>query len=365
MNFVAESGAWTVGPIVAGAPVVAVLEVSGAVLAWTVDDPDGVAATRLTVTDAAAADWLWRVVGPTGHAAIVSDPESADVEMRPDALAPLRRLAVGHWLRRWWPESSREGIVRLDHALLDGELALLTNAAEEYFTEDTLDSHVEGLLAPHRAALQAHERGGDPRVAEMARACVRLADDTGAWPNDRTTAPLSDTADGRHADYALAAGATGDRASGAIAGGTDTVDWAAVPPGVFDAAESTIDWSIQSVDGSALALVRVAMTGEAPARGIDVRLVSGAVGGAGFLDANGTAALTLLDRDGRQLGENRAWDHDWSTTTVTMGPDRGDLGAGGDASGIRQRVRDFARARIAHPASDAYLAEIVAAESDY
>jgi hypothetical protein len=114
MNFVAESGSWTVGPLVSGAPAVAVLEVSGAVLAWTVDDPDGVAATRLTVTDSAAADWLWRVVGPNGHAAIVSDPESADVEMRPEALAPLRRLAVGHWLRRWWPESIRDGIVGLD-----------------------------------------------------------------------------------------------------------------------------------------------------------------------------------------------------------------------------------------------------------
>jgi hypothetical protein len=32
---------------------------------------------------------------------------------------------------------------------------------------------------------------------------------------------------------------------------------------------------------------------------------------------------------------------------------------------IRQRVRAFARARLARPGSDAFLAEIVAAESDY
>jgi hypothetical protein len=31
----------------------------------------------------------------------------------------------------------------------------------------------------------------------------------------------------------------------------------------------------------------------------------------------------------------------------------------------RQRVRDFARARLAAPPGDAFLAEILAAESDY
>ena len=169
------------GPAVADAPAVAVLEVSGAVLEWTVDDPDGAAATRMTVTDVAAADWLWRVVGSGhGHAAPRRrGRKPAEVDLLPDALAPLRRLAIGHWLRRWWPESSRDGIVRLDPALLDGELALLVSAAQDFFTEDTLDSDVEGLLAPHRAALSALERGGDPRVVDVVRACVELADDVG------------------------------------------------------------------------------------------------------------------------------------------------------------------------------------------
>ncbi len=49
MRLVADSGLWGTGPghePIAATPLVAVLEVSGAVLSWTVDDPPGDAATR-------------------------------------------------------------------------------------------------------------------------------------------------------------------------------------------------------------------------------------------------------------------------------------------------------------------------------
>jgi hypothetical protein len=36
-----------------------------------------------------------------------------------------------------------------------------------------------------------------------------------------------------------------------------------------------------------------------------------------------------------------------------------------DAARARERIRAFARARLARPGPDAYLAEILAAESDY
>ena len=174
--------------------------------------------------------------------------------------------------------------------------------------------------------------------------------------------PLTHSASGSRDDYALAAGRDGDRTGGSIARGVGSVDWVAVPPGVFDAADHTIDWSIESADSSVFATVRVAVTGEAPARGIEVRLRSGSVSGTGVLDARGTAALALVSADGEELTENRAWDQDWSTTTVTVGPDR----AGStEAPALRQRIRDFARARLAHPGPGAFLAEIVAAESDY
>ena len=364
MRLVAGSGVWTGGPTVAEAPAVAVLEVSGAVLEWTVDDPTGSAAPRITITDVAAADWLWRLVGASGHAELASGADVADVVLDTDALIPLWRMAIGHWLRRWWPESRRDGIVRLDRALLDAELAMLVSAAQEFFTEDTLDSDVEVLLAPHRAALSVLEGDGDSRIAEMVRACSELADETGAWSAEHSSSPAESTVIGRRDDYALAAGRDGDRRRGAIARGVGSVDWLAVPPGTFDAADDTIDWSVEAADSSVLATVRVALTGEASAGGIEVALRAGAVTAAGRLDANGTAALALVDGDGRELAETRAWDHDWSTVTVALGPDR----AGPDAVGaaaLRHRMRDFARARLAHPGLDAFLAEVVAAESDY
>lgn len=361
MKLEARRGGWTGGPAIAEVPAVAVLEVSGAVLEWTVDDPDGAAAPRMTVTDVAAADWLWRVLGPASHAALVSGAELAEVDLLPEALAPLRRIAIGYWLRRWWPESSRDGIVRLDPALLDGELALLVGSAQEFFTEDTLDSDVEGLLAPHRAALSALERGGDPRVVEVVRACVDLADDSGVWADDLAAAPIPAAA-GRREDYALAAGRDGERSRGAIASGVASVDWLAVPPRTFDAAEHTVDWSVEAADASVFATVWVALTDGASGAGVPVRLQAGAVSATGVLDRNGTAALPLVNTDGDELTEIQAWDHGWSTTTVTVGPGRPDTA---EAAALRDRIRDFARTRLAQPGPDAFLAEIVAAESDY
>lgn len=360
MKLVADSGACTFGPVVSEAPAVAVLEVSGAVLAWTVDDPAGPAATRITITDVVAADWLWRIVGPSGHAAICAAPDGCDVDLLAGPLAPLRRLALGHWLRRWWPESSRDGIARLDLALLDGELAVLTSAAEEYFTEDTLDSDVDELLAPHRAALFALAAGGDPRIVELVHSCSVLAEEAGIWADE----PV-DPSVGRRADYALAAGPDTARAAGAIASGIASVNWVAVPPGVFDAADGTVDWSVSAADGAVLAAVRVTTTGRAGARGVEARLGSGVVTAEGVLDARGTVAMTLLGADDRPLTETQAWDHDWSGTTVSIGPSGADAVDPVAAQALRQRIRDFALARLGRPGPDAFLAEVVAAESDY
>lgn len=371
MIFVADAGAWTTGPDVSDAPALAVLEVSGAVLAWTVDDPAGVAATRVAITDGVAADWLWRLVGPRGHAAVVDALrgshqiekfELTDVDLQLEALAPLRRLAVGHWLRRWWPESRRDGIARLDPALIDAELAVLTSAAQEYFTEDTLDSGVDTLLAPHQAALLGLERGGDPRIVALVQSCRELADDLGVWSTAELTVAVADSPDRRRDDYALAAGPDTVRAAGAIARGVGSVNWIAVPPGIFDAAERTVDWSVESADAAVVATVRVATTGETSARGIEVQLSSDGVVATGVLDVTGTAAVTLVGQGGLPLTETQAWDHDWSQTTVVIGPEVADTV---EAQGIRSRMRDFARRRLAQPGADAFLAEVVAAESDY
>lgn len=364
MRLVADSGLWSTGTLVGPTPLVAVLEVSGAVLSWGIDAPPGAAA--ITFTDLARADWLWRVLGESGHSAVAAavggrapgDAQIIDVNgvgVVPGSVDQLRRLALGHWMRRWWPASHRDGIVALDAALVDAEMALLTAAAQDFFADDTLDSDVAGLLAPHSAALNAVVRGGDPRAVELVRSASELTDDVGIVLAE--PAPASPRRD----DYALAAGADRrQRRAGAIAGGTSSLHWAGVPPAVFDAAENTIDWLIEATGPEVNATVGVELSAGGSPSGIAVRLRSGPLRGEGVLDDRGQASFPLIDTQHRRpVTESAAWNHDWQATTVTVGADVE------ESAQTRQQVRDFARARLAAPAGDAFLAEILAAESDY
>jgi hypothetical protein len=361
MRLVADAGLWSTGHQAAQPQLVAVLEVSGAVLSWTVDDPTH--AAQITFTDLDRADWLWRVLGEPGHVALAAavngrppgaDVEIAGVDLRPESLEPLRRLALGHWLRRWWPVSERDGIAALDGALLDAEIAMLTAAAEDYFTDDTFDSDVAALLRPHTAALSAHLHAGDPRVIELVTGCVDLADDVGVALTE------SPGLTQRRDDFALAAGADGrSRGAGAVAAGTDSVKWSAVPPGVFDSAEDTVEWRVDVTDGTAKAVVRVALSGSGLSAGIPVLLQSEGFAGSGVLDADGVTAFLLLDAEHQPVTESAAWDHDWRSTAVTVGADTD------ESPQTRERIREFARSRLRTPAGDAFLAEVLAAESDY
>jgi hypothetical protein len=379
MRLNADSGLWSTGPAdnsSTATPLVAVLEVSGAVMSWTIDAPPRYTATHITFTDPSRADWLWRVVGEPGHVALAAAVARADtaggielagVDIVPGSLAPLRRLALGHWLRRWWPASRREDIAGLDRALLDVEVALLTAGAQDFFTDDTLDSDVAELLVAHGAALLPHVGDGDPRIVDLIRAGVGLADEVGVdgrgWPelfaalDDSTTALTMPS--GRQDDYALAAGGDDGPRGAAIARGIASVSWSAVPPATFDAGENTVDWSVEIAGAAVVAVVRVALFGTDPAAGIAVRLRSGAVTGAGALDADGRATLPLLDGQQRPLTESAAWDHDWPATSVVVGADTT------ESPETRERVRRWARGRLDRPADGAYLAEILAAESSY
>ena len=366
MRLVADSGLWSTGQPVANPQLSAVLEVSGAVLAWTVDDPS--TAAQITFTDPARADWLWRVIGERGHSALAAavDGHAPDatqsieltgVEELPGSVDRLRRLALGHWLRRWWPASQLDGIAALDGGLLDAEIAVLTAAAQDFFTDDSFDSDVASLLRPHAAALSAHLQGGDPRVIELVRKCAEVADDVGVAFGEADRVPL------HRDDYALAAGPeVASHGWRAIATGADSVNWGAVPPGIFDAADNTVGWRIEAADGITKAVVRVALSGAGLASGIAVRLRSDGLGGEGALDADGAAAFPLVDTDNRPVTESAAWDHDWRSTAVAVGVE---VKQSVEAAQTRERIRDFARARLRGPAGDAFLVEVLAAESDY
>jgi hypothetical protein len=383
MRLVADSGLWRTGPVTPDTPLAAVLEVSGAVLSWTIDDPAGEAApVEITFTDVARADWLWRVLGESGHVALATAFDAVDgaathsieltgVDIVPGSVDPLRRLAIGHWLRRWWPASRQDGIAGLDRALLDVEVAVLTVGAQGFFTDDTLDSDVAQLLAPHAAALIAHIADNDPRVVDLVRAGAGLADDIGVdsaqWPEllaalDDSSMILALPSD-RRDDYALAAGSAGDTRGGtAIARGVASITWTGVPPAIFDAAEDTVQWSVQVVGGTADAAVRAAIIGPDSGMGIAVQLQSGVITGTGVLDADGRATLPLLDAQQQPITEAAAWDHDWPATVVIVGARLSDTA---ETRETRERVRRWAQARLERPPHDAFLAEILAAESAY
>lgn len=362
MKFHDDAGLWVTGPEPEPVPLTSVLEICGAVLAWTVDDPAG--RVRIAFTDPSRADWLWRIVGANGHSAVVAALQGAvagaevdvpGVGVDPAPLSALRHLALGHWLRRWWPASRRDGIAELDGALLDGELALLTARAQEFFDDEAFDADVAGLLRPHAATLSALVRHDDSRVRALAQSCAELAGDLGL----AVVGPAGSVSAGRRDDYALVAGSAGSKISGAaVAAGVGSINWAAVPSGIFDAAEDTIDWQVESDGATVNAVVRTDVQGPRSPAGIAVRVRSGRLSGTAALDGSGTAAIPLADGDGPAT-DAVAWDHDWSAASVSVGADVT------ESRLLRDRVRVFARARLLEPGDDAFLAEVLAAEADY
>ncbi|MGO9525710.1 hypothetical protein [Mycobacterium sp.] len=120
--------------------------------------------------------------------------------------------------------------------------------------------------------------------------------------------------------------------------------------------------TIEVADATVLAVVRVAVIGLDLATGVAVRLRSGAFGCAGALDAVGRAVLPVVDARGQPVTESAAWDHDWSATSVAVGAP---LVEATETPETRERLRRWARARLDRPADDAFLAEILAAESAY
>ena len=215
----------------------------------------------------------------------------------------------------------------------------MTVGAQGFFTDETPDSDVAQLLAPHATALITHVRSDDSRILDLVRAGAGVADEAGVddmgWPE--LYAALDDSS------MALTARpSTGVRF-----------------PGIFDAGENTVDWIVEVAGKAVVAVVRAAIIGPDRATGIGVQLRSGAVSGASVLDADGRATLPLVDSQQRPMTESAAWDHDWTATSVVIGA------AVTETRETRERVRRWVRARLDRPGDDALLAEILASESAY
>jgi len=347
-----------------------VLELPGALVEWDLLDPPG-SPPRMTILAIEECDWLWRLVTEAGHRAVIDampglTTTDLPIPVDPTAAAALRRLAYGHWLRRWWPASAHGPVPVLDPVLVDLEVAVLTQRAEGWFAGDTLDSDPAALLARW------------PVAAVCARACDPtpgardLLGFIGQYPDELVphwtdadlavlTAALAAPTRTRQ-DYALAAGGpgvAGASATGVIATGRTSVDWLAVPPGVLDAAEDTVTWQVEAAPGVEVA-VRCEVLVGADASGTEVRLVLPP-----HLDLR-----SVLDAGGRvrvpvPIPATTAWQLPWEQLRclVGVGPVDTIPAAGREP---RETARRFVRRRLADPRrEDLFVAERAAADLDY
>lgn len=340
-------------PVAGPPPLVQAVQARGAVLEWQVGGP---CFPTLTITDPAECDWLWRLIGERGHAAVIAHAAgpaklaegaaavAVDVEWDGELLADLRRMAHGHWLRAWWPASPIDGVAALDGVLLHAELAL--SAAD---LDDVLADGADAVDGPELAGLRAHaeglrQRAGslDPEVREVAHAALELMEEpaperSGMWRDD----------------YALVAGGRRDADDDAIAAGTASHEWRGVPAGTLDSSESAVSWTLDAAETVELT-VRAALVGGADATGIAVRATVGGLDVAGRLDAGGAAVLTV-DMDAAD-----AWALDADDVDVRVGA-VDPAGDGAETPDVRDRVRDFAATRLEFVRGTAEAAESGAA----
>ncbi|MEV8390705.1 MULTISPECIES: hypothetical protein [unclassified Streptomyces] len=210
---------------------VAVLEVAGGLLTWSVLALDAPPVAVLDDVDRAQ-EWVWAMYGEQVALALAADtavgtaaepaaePVDASAEVPvlpalPALVVSARQLAFAHWASRWWPASVIDGIPPLDERQLDREIGDLTEECDLLFAgEETADSRPPGGPDAEFPA------DGSPAAEEAPRAT----------------------------DYALAAGPRAGTAGSAdgltLARGTGGSDWRRYPPGLVDASERAVSWEV-------------------------------------------------------------------------------------------------------------------------
>ncbi|WP_278261059.1 hypothetical protein [Nocardia sp. AG03] len=244
-----RGGLWTLAP--EGTPLVTdaepgldvlVLEVVGGHLSWGLLSDEVIPGAVLDDGDAAQ-DWLWAVYGES-VALAVADGHPHALTARPELpelVTDLRRLAYAHWVTRWWPASTLDGIPALDAALLDSELAELTERCEMVL------AGVDARGLDRTPATDVHELRPD---VSGGGAGVDPAD------ADRSTR-LAPARPERRDDYALAAGGAVATDGVTVARGTGGWDWRRCPPGLLDASEQAVSWAVSRAAG--VSTVRVSV----------------------------------------------------------------------------------------------------------
>ncbi|SEC53722.1 hypothetical protein SAMN05216489_00984 [Streptomyces sp. 3213] len=276
----------------------AVLDVAGAVLSWSVlGDPGPPAAEIHDV--GRAQQWLWAVYGErvaaAVHACATGQLAETVVPDDPTSLAAdAARLGFGHWAARWWPASHLDGIPALQPDVLGLELAALTHQCQQLFdgTAGDFDGQPDAcaaeLIEDHRAALDPliqWWRAASTGPAQQVERVLRLIDDAadGAGldgPELRRLRSLLDRSSpaattslnpgalfARSDGYALAAGellVTGGRL---IARGSGTNDWRRYPAGLVDASENAVSWTARALGARRQFEVEVVAHSAAPTTG--------------------------------------------------------------------------------------------------
>ncbi|WP_054815329.1 hypothetical protein [Nocardia arizonensis] len=299
---IAPPGAPTVLDDASGAEVL-VLEVSGGHLTWNLLAAERIPAAVLDDADAAG-DWLWAVYGERAAVAAADrrDGDHPAEPALPDLLGHAWRLAYAHWAARWWPASTIDGIAALDPYLLESEIAALTEQCD--LLVDGADASVPDLGATVAAA--------------------------------------------RQEDYALAASGGREGSGLTLARGVGGWDWANCPPGLVDASERAVSWEMSREFGATLVTVRAAAAPRLDAP-VPPHLRPRAV-----LDADRPDALAA-EIDLSLIGDTWIGAATVSTDSIaTVDLRVPGVGSpeGRDDAGTRQRIREFAAARLDRAARD-------------
>jgi hypothetical protein len=371
----------------------AVLDVAGAVLTWPVLGEPGLPTAEVHDTGRAQ-QWLWALYGErvavAVHRCAAGEPGGVTVVAEVTApAASAARLALGHWVARWWPASYVDGIPALEPDVLGLELASLTHRCQQFFdgSGDQTDDCVAELIEEHQAALDPLIRwwNAAPQATDTSRrleSVLRLVGDAaeGAGLDGPALRRLQSALDldrpagapldlgalfAGPGDYALTAGDPLVAGGRVIARGSGNNDWLRYPPGFVDAAEDAVSWTARAAGARRRIEVEVVADAAAPAAAPLVAEVR----------VNGGRAdrVPLARREDMWTG--RA-DLDLPTDAVPPGIEVGvllpgfDPGPGAPADAAhRDAVRALARRRLADAAlplpHDAYagpfLAEIAAA----